>query len=142
MVGDNLSTDHTLKILHDYQGLLELIVAEDHEELHYHEHKMDILGGIARTQGAEWVVPMDADEFWYGGKSAWPRLTSTPRHIAIQSAKVHNVVKISDDYRMGATPDRLPKVAYRWHPIAHLYHGNHGVDRPGQTAHDLRILHF
>lgn len=143
VIADNLSTDDTLSILRSYVGPLNLIVVEDHEELYYQQHKMDILAGIARTQGAEWIVPMDADEFWYGATDKLGEtLRKTPQNIKIQSAKVHNVVQGNDGYRMGSNSDRLPKVAYRWHKFAHLHIGNHGVDRPGMTGHDLRVLHF
>ncbi|MHA6508226.1 glycosyltransferase family 2 protein [Tessaracoccus sp. Y1736] len=144
VVADNLSTDRTSAILANYDGPLRLLVYRDHEPRHYHEIKMDFLAQQAALLGARWIVPMDADEFWYAphGRPLGGFLNSLPSGIKVQSAHVHNVVRKGSAYFMGSMPDRLPKVAYRWHPWAHIHHGNHAVDRTGAIAHDLRILHF
>lgn len=143
VIGDNMSTDETAEIARGYGGSLPVFVIEDKEPKHLHEHKVDVMARVARRHGAEWIVPMDADEFWYGVEATLARtLRASQQHITQQAARVHNVVLTDSEFRVGAEPDRLPKVAFRWHPLAHIDHGNHAVARPGQIRSDLRILHF
>lgn len=144
VVADNLSTDTTAEILKTWSGRMPVVYVDDKEELYLQQQKMDVLARVARRRGADWIVPFDADEFWYGagGRTVAEILRLTPRDIGVQTARVHNVIWDGRRYMVGTLSDRLPKVAFRWHPLAHLHHGNHGVDRPGDTAFDLRILHF
>lgn len=143
VVADNGSTDGTRQFLEVYEGPLGLIVVDDSEPRFLQEHKMDLLAQAAVARGAQWIVPFDADEFWYGlGGTLAEVLQRSAPDRPVQSAHVHNAVRTPEGFLVGTGPDPLPKVAFRPHRWAHLAHGNHSVHRPGLIGQDLRVLHF
>lgn len=143
VVSDNASTDGTRQFLEDYRGELALVLAADELPHRLQEHKLDVLVRLAVEHDAQWIVPMDADEFWYGvdGTLAEVLQRSAPDR-PVQSAHVHNAVRTPRGFLVGTGADPLPKVAFRPHRWAHLAHGNHSVHRPGLIGQDLRVLHF
>lgn len=66
IVADNGSTDGTREILAELEDRLPLTVLDDPEPAYYQSRKMSALAEAAYDQGAEWVVPFDADELWFG----------------------------------------------------------------------------
>lgn len=143
VISDNGSTDGTREYLETYDGPLTMILATDDLPHRLQEHKMDLLAVLALERGAEWIVPFDADEFWYGvGGTLAEVLRETAPDRPVQSAHVHSVVRAGEELLAGTEADRLPKVAFRPHRWAHLAHGNHSVHRPGLIGQQLRILHF
>jgi len=84
IVADNRSVDGTREIL---EGL-PVHLLNDPERGYYQSEKMARLAHMARVEhGADWVVPFDADEWWYSphgrigdvleGIDAWPIYTTT-----------------------------------------------------------------
>ncbi|MDA4827509.1 glycosyltransferase family 2 protein [Kocuria rhizophila] len=143
VVCDNASTDGTRQFLEEYHGDLELVLAADELPHRLQEHKLDVLVRQAVERGAQWIVPFDADEFWYGlGGTLAEVLQRAAPDRPVQSAHVHNAVRTPEGFLVGTGPDPLPKVAFRPHRWAHLAHGNHSVHRPGLIGQDLRVLHF
>jgi hypothetical protein len=146
LVMDNMSTDETRSLLSALAGDYPLYVGDDMEKAYFQPQKMTYLARRAAAAGADWIVPFDADEFWFapGGPLAHAlRRARSP--IAV--ASVHNAFPNSDPrvpgtWRVDSQPARLQKVAFRWHPLAQLHHGNHAVTRPGQPVHELRIMHY
>jgi glycosyltransferase involved in cell wall biosynthesis len=61
LVLDNGSTDGTRDILAD----LGVKVYDDPDPAYYQSVKMSRLAATAHDQGASWVVPFDADEWWW-----------------------------------------------------------------------------
>jgi hypothetical protein len=86
----------------------------------------DRLAASAAAVGAEWILPIDADEFW-----AHPGFTLAELFAEI----VPNVGRVVFEWRqhrdwqhtLDYDPENLPKVAYRWHPSARIGPGNHTV---------------
>ncbi|MDO5700989.1 MAG: glycosyltransferase family 2 protein [Bowdeniella nasicola] len=147
VVADNGSTDGTFQYLTGLAARDERVfVARDIEPAHLQGPKMDALARAAARAGADWIVPFDADEFWYGVEGTLVealRSTSTP----IVSGQVFNafpkdVGVLDGEWRIDPLPARLPKVAFRWMRGAVIHHGNHAVDRLGDCSDGLRILHF
>jgi hypothetical protein len=96
---DHRSMDGTTDILEDYarQGHLHLI-REDSEEMHEGEWATRMSRLAANEFGADWVIPSDADEFW------WPRggslkdvLGSIPERYGIVRALLRQFVPRPDD---------------------------------------------
>lgn len=148
LVVDNNSTDATPEVLASRADGERVFIGQDAEPAYFQAQKMRYLARWASKAGAEWIVPFDADEWWYGvdeSLAATLRASTTP----IVAAVIHNAfpspstASMSEPgWRVDCKPARLEKVAYRVHPVAALHHGNHGVSRPGRTSRPLRILHF
>jgi hypothetical protein len=148
LIADNGSTDGTRELLRARAGDGFLFVGDDHEPAYFQAPKMRHLASWAVRAGADWIVPVDADEWWYGAHATLAetlRAAQTP----IVSAVIHNAFPApptqdgaAPGWRVDRASARLEKIAYRAHPLAALHHGNHGVSRPGRVEQSLRILHF
>ena len=63
IVADNLSSDDTRPILEKFGSKITLL--EDNDPAYRQSEKMTYLSQVANRLGAEWVVPFDADEWWF-----------------------------------------------------------------------------
>lgn len=147
LVADNGSTDATLEVLHDLAGRYPLYVGTDSEPAYYQAQKMTLLARLAAECGADWIVPFDADEWWFG--AAGERLVDTLRRseTGVAAALLFNCYPPvaeagGPEWRFDPLSARLTKVAFRWRPLAALQHGNHAVFHPDQSHEILNILHF
>jgi glycosyltransferase involved in cell wall biosynthesis len=131
------STDATpdiLRRLHRETGRVAWF--EDTEPYHQQQAWVDRLAAEAE---AEWIVPFDADEWW---------LTTTGEPLAkVLGESCENKLyaqlwhHLTPDEKY-IVPERLPKVAYRWSPEAHIAPGNHDVSLPGGLSGLLEIRHY
>lgn len=161
---DHRSTDGTAEILRQFErdGVLTS-VREDRPTISQGEVTTAMARTAAVQLGADWVVPADADEFWWSREGPLRDvLTSLPaRYTVVHGLWRHFVLRPDDDrpfhermtLRCRPTPDlesvyqRQVKVALRADPDAVVESGNHGlVTRPaGQTLrgwYPLEVLHF
>lgn len=115
----------------DHEFPDRLVVFDDDKPYHYQPFWVDKLAGIAASDGAEWIVPFDADEFWYATdrRSLSEALHEVP---AVSKLWVTMYQHHGWDYRE-ILPKPLPKVAYRWEPEARISNGNHDVTVSGAT---------
>lgn len=115
----------------------------DTDDQFHQTKRMDRLAEIAGANGAEWVIPFDADEFWgtLGGNNIATTLHRLPRSVGKAYATLWHH-QTWDDKVVPA--ERLPKVAYRWHPDAHIHPGGHDVDMPAglDSVNVFAIRHF
>lgn len=119
IVADNLSTDLTAQIAKDAGAW----VTPDPDRAYYQGAKMTALAArFAKCD--EWVVPFDADEFWWGVDKL---NDDTPYDIVTAQPHVH----VRDERRMFTTEPQ-PKVAFRWRKGAQIQMGNHWVDCVGE----------
>lgn len=159
LVADNRSTDGTREVLRaieaEYPG--RVVVVEDPDPAYRQSAKMTALADRARTElGAEWVVPFDADEWWY---SPFGRIADVLDELhppwAIVPATLYDHVATALDephtdptQRIGwrrQTPTPLPKVACRWWPGLTIAQGNHDAWYPapvGRFDPLLVVRHF
>lgn len=152
IVADNGSTDGTRDIL----AGLDVDVLDDPEVGYFQSRKMTALAQRAREEGADWVVPFDADEWWY---SPFGRigdvLEAIPDEWLVASAALYDHVATALDpaeadpvrriqYRRPYPAD-LPKVAARTASDLVIEQGNHGAHytaRPAALAGQLVVRHF
>jgi glycosyltransferase involved in cell wall biosynthesis len=146
IVADNRSKDGTGELC-DRAGA---IVINDPDPAYYQAIKMTRLAQWAATTfEADWIVPFDADELWFNLSD----LRAAPGNVA--SVRPFDYVPQREDDWNARCPFRrithrrshpqpLPKVAYRFHPQAHLAMGNHAVVHPvpWRAPVDLRVAHF
>lgn len=147
IVADNGSTDGTREILDG----LDLTVVDDPEVGYYQSRKITALAAQARADGAEWIVPFDADEVWY---SPFGRIADVlaQQEASVVTAEVYDHVPTSEDpegdpisrigwRRIERTP--LHKVACRAVVPAVIQQGNHNARFNTEKAHGLLVVrHF
>lgn len=140
IVADAMSTDGTRDILAD----LPVIVEDDPEPFCYQDALMTRLAHQAWGLGATWIVPFDADEFWYSDLGPLAEvLGETKPEYGRLFARVyqHHTWHLREvEHRV------LGKVAFRPSPGMYLAHGNHDVTGvPGESLWgviDVRELQF
>ena len=163
IVADNMSDDGTLDILERLVDELDGVqVVEDHEPAYYQSRKMSALAAMASDQGADWVVPFDADELWFSrdGRRIADVLAELPAMVVKAAADVWDHVATGQDDAAEANPFRrirwrrdhplpLPKVACRALSGIEIMQGNHEAFVPGMPSHvqaslsnALTIRHF
>lgn len=160
IIADNLSTDHTgriLELIADHNS--NLVVYLDDEVGYQQSLKMSALARLAHEEfGAEWIVPFDADEVWY---APTPRLgdflrTLPPGDDIVRARLFDHVCTGRDDPTIASPTTRiqwrrsyvapLPKVACRYRDGLTIEMGNHGANYQdlGGRVSDRRIAvrHF
>ena len=143
LVVDNGSTDGTLDRLRTLQQELPgLHVGEDREPAFFQSAKMTLLADILRSVGARWIVPFDADEFWFGEKGSLAEALSYSQYKVVQ-ARIHNAFPMSaaQGLHIDSQPHPDVKAAFRPFLGAVVTMGNHDVLRPGNRGADLRLVH-
>lgn len=72
IIADNLSKDDTRQKMEEakaniakYNPNIEIIIVEDNVVAYTQSDKMTNLASMARSHGAQWVIPFDIDEIWY-----------------------------------------------------------------------------
>lgn len=126
------SDDPTSGILAD-RGV---IVVEDPEPYHYQPRWIEHLSRMAGADGADWVIPFDADEFWCGthGRTIRDALATVPTNATkiLATMWAHHDVENRE-----VAPKPLPKVAFRAAGLVRVHEGNHDADLPGRVARDV-----
>ena len=162
IVADNLSTDNTPHILNDLEACgAPITVIQDPVLAYVQDSKMSRLARRAYEAGADWVLPFDADEIWYGVDPQ----TGEPCRIADALSQVDPEIQVVrafgwDHIVIAGTPcechgpppfspwhrqetQKLAKVAFRAHPDARMHMGNHDVTLPGPSiTGPLAFRHF
>lgn len=152
-VADNMSSDKTRPLLEDLAVCHPITIVDDDEPGYYQPEKLMRLAAMAGADGAEWILPADADEWWFGGAgyTIAQLLNAVPADVCVNYGYDHVPRRDDPDdpnpiRRMGwrrPDPQRLPKVAYRWAADARLHFGNHDVDHAGRREHHvLEYRHF
>ncbi len=144
VVVDNMSEDGTGAILLALaEEMPGLVVGKDLEPAYVQSAKMTRLADLVSDAGATWVVPFDADEFWFGLDDSLPE-TLRSSNAPVLRAVMHNAFPAVDSagFLLDTTPHFDVKVAFRPWQGAVVEMGNHDVLRPGSRGDGLRILHL
>lgn len=156
LVADNLSSDETrptLDLMAAHDSRLEVV--DDPEFGYYQSRKMSGLAQQAFDEGAEWVVPFDADEIIYkpGHGTVGDFLNGLPDDVGIvEILGWDHLPSLADDAnepcpfrriaRRRDYPQRLPKVAFRAADDVFVHMGNHDANVSGRRVNGLELRHF
>jgi hypothetical protein len=139
IVADNGSTDGTRDLLIG----LGVEVVDDPDPAYRQSEKMTALAMRAMERGADWVVPFDADEWWYSpfGRIADVLAGIAPQWLVASAALYDHVTTGCDDQDepdpvrrivwRRTDPAPLPKVACRSRADLVIRQGNHGARYQG-----------
>ena len=128
---DGNSTDGT----RDIYARFPVKVYDQTETFHAQPVWITRLAQVAYEDGADWVIPFDADEFWYAPSGL--TIAETLDRYAV--ADVHwapMYQHINFDYREPDTKP-LPKVAFRAYDDVRVANGNHAAQ-----SHDFKGTEF
>lgn len=149
LIADNRSKDGTREYLEERSKAdPRLHLAIDTEPAHLQSAKMTVLAHAAWRSGAQWIIPFDADEFWYAkGSSLKTHLATETKSIVY--ADFHHMVPTTEapsdpraaEYYINTMSSFPGKVAFRSHPLAIVGPGNHYVERVGHRGPGLYIAH-
>lgn len=157
IVADNMSTDNTLKEIKRAKSVLtgsqcQLIIVEDNEQGYFQSRKMTNLAMLAHEQGAEWIIPFDADELWFSPLRLKAFFEQLPKKVNVVEADLYNhygsgldAEGMPFDVMQWRDPKKLdlPKVAFKWQEDAVIGMGNHRVEMTGKrTVKGLEVRHF
>ena len=101
-----------------------------HERFWQQQRWMQEMAAKAGANGAKWIIPFDADEFWSGedGLSVAESLATVPDDIPVVAATIWQ--HATWDLRQ-PEPERIMfKVVYRFSPEIRLGLGGHDLDHP------------
>lgn len=108
VVADNLSKDRTRNILESLTG--NITVIDDNDPAYRQSEKMTALAMLAKKMGAEWVVPFDADEWWYATDGDTIANTIRKNNYCINAASMYDHVVTATD---GDNPNPIKRIAWR-----------------------------
>lgn len=151
-VADNMSSDKTRPLLEDLAVRHPLTIVDDDEPGYYQAQKMTDLAHRAIDDGADWVVPFDADEWFYGEDRPLADILDDIDADVVYATGWDHVPRLGDPdddnpiRRMGwrrPYGQTYPKVMFRATPWFFLHQGNHDIEHPGRKAHGpVRYRHF
>lgn len=127
LIYDGMSTDGTRDI---YPSHRFATVYDDTADHHRQPFLTSKLARQAFDEGAKWVLPVDADEFWVpcGGGTLAEVLTAQPPEVGKLYARMY---QYHDFDRREPAPKPMPKVAFRPHENVEVQNGNHEVTIAG-----------
>lgn len=156
---DDASTDGTREYMFE-EPFFDLVVSRKTQDRPYMQADiMTDLATTAFTRGAHWVVPFDADEFWFGTESRTVAEALTSQEwdseVAVAPATLYDHIATGDLFDNPAIdfpwrqpyPAALVKIAARRRPAdtIRIHQGNHNASFrwPHTNAMDLlEIRHF
>ncbi len=133
LVSDMQSSDGTREVLDGYVTAGAVTVFEDRSPIHHQVESMTRLARLAYDAGADWVLPVDADEFWVttDGRTIAEALDALPQSVGRVYARMYQ----HHDWNLKepeAKPN--PKCTFRSRPDVTVALGNHDVDGVGGDA--------
>lgn len=150
LVADNRSTDETPEILRELgreTGRVHL--ARDHHVAHIQSQKVTYLAHAAWRHGARWIIPFDADEFWFARGQSVASYLQILGNIGIVHADFFHMVPVDGPvtdpsdatFVLDSHPSFPGKVAAQAHPLLYVGPGNHYAARVGGETGGLAIAH-
>jgi glycosyltransferase involved in cell wall biosynthesis len=140
-VADNMSSDKTRPQLDELAARHPITVIDDPVPGFYQAMKTTALARMAITAGADWVIPFDADEWFYALDGTIASTLADVDADVVLAAGYDHLPRPDDPdddnpvRRMGwrrPHPQKYPKVIFRAAPDVFVHQGNHNVEHPGR----------
>ncbi|MBK8731429.1 MAG: glycosyltransferase family 2 protein [Actinomycetales bacterium] len=148
LIADNRSQDGTRELLTSLAQRDDRVhVALDEEPAHMQGQKITRLAHAAWRAGADWILPFDADEFFFARRETVGGFLRAQRAGIIHAEMHHLVPENAGDLTSASwvwfdCDEAFPgKVAFRSHGLAIVGQGNHSVIRVGTAGRGLYIAH-
>lgn len=150
LIADNRSDDGTLELLRALSTSLPIHIATDQLVAYHQAEKMTQLARAVDRLGASFVIPFDADEFWFAESGTVVDFLRANRADVVR-ARIHNIFPLADlldgidqttQFRIDLSAHKLGKVAFRSSAGTVLHMGNHGVHRSGRRSDGLVVAHL
>jgi len=143
-IEDGGSIDDTRIIIESLAlGTKQITLLDHSSKIFYQARRMTLLSDLAGSEGADWIIPADVDEFYYAtnGDTVGSRLRDV--ELGVNKLYCKSYQHLDWDTRQ-VEPKRLPKVIYRYFPGASLTIGNHEVNLDGGVRDiiDLREIQY
>ena len=134
-IADGMSTDGTRDVLAGFPCK----VYDDDSPIHRQPYWSTRLAQEAYDDGCDWVLAVDADEFWYApsGRLIVEELATVPDHVVKVYAPMWQ--HLDYDYRE-PDPKPLPKVAFRAGDGVWVANGNHEAATTGASSVGLLAI--
>ncbi len=143
LVCDGGSTDGTRDILHWWPGRVETIT-DPRRPFKQVQIMCDLIAYAGDHYGADWILPIDADEFWFAQNHD---MTIREALEANDVAKLYVPVWHHTDWDHRWKVPKMQKVAFRYRPGVTVTMGHHDCNIHGGTwgvleAHELQYQSF
>jgi glycosyltransferase involved in cell wall biosynthesis len=148
LVADNGSTDGTRELIRQLSESLPIILIDDPILAYEQDAKMTALANGARRLGAKWIVPFDADEFWYAETTSLGDRLRSERNAVVVYGDLYNSFPVSRESVNAKTQMAMSdtvavkKVAFRAHRFASLCMGSNEVYRGAPRSQGIHVLHI
>ncbi len=128
LICDGGSTDGTRDILHWWPGRVETIT-DPRRPFKQVQIMCDLIAYAGDHYGADWILPIDADEFWFADDSNY-----TIRQ-ALEAAQLYRKLYVPvwhhTDWDHRWVQPKMQKVAFRYQPGVTVTMGHHDCSIPG-----------
>jgi len=149
LVADSGSVDGTTEALRALEASDQRVqLAIDGQPKHLQSEKITYLAHRAWRAGAAWVLPFDADEFFFAKDRTVADFLRAQTATVVRADFHHMVptrpmrsVDGTTEFVLDATPSFPGKVAARSHPLLEFIPGNHAASRVGAVTTGLYIAH-
>ena len=154
-IADNMSTDGTREMLARYaETVPNFFVIDDLEPGYYQQQKMNTWIRQAVELGAEYILPIDADEIWYAtdrNKTLVQAVNESAADVVV--ARVFDMVPQPSDENTGnplmdithrePETEIFPCVGFKFVPDCWVTQGNHDVSHSGTRDYQsVEICHY
>lgn len=151
-IADNMSSDKTRPLLDELAAHHPITIINDDVVGYYQAQKVTHLARQAIAAGADWVVPADADEWFYALDGTIASTLAEVDADVILAAGYDHLPRVDDPDDENPVrrmrwrrphPQKYPKVIFRAAPDVFVHQGNHNLEHPGRRLHGLiELRHF
>lgn len=148
LIADNGSSDGTRELLLRLSASLPILVVDDPIVAYEQDAKMTALANGARKLGAKWIVPFDADEFWFAEAMPLGEFLRREKNAVVIYGNLFNAFPVSDDEinvkaQLALSKEvAIKKVAFKAHRFASLCMGCNEVYRGIPRRDGIVVLHL